>query len=194
MDISFTYDFPWYLPLVIFFARITDMSLGTVRTIMIVSGRKWISGVIALVEITVWVLAIGGLVTNLKNFYILIAYAGGFATGTIVGIYLEEWLALGLRVIRFINRASDSNLCHQLREEGYRVTRVEGTGREGPVEIGFTVIRRADLKTCQSVIEQLAPEAWITVEPVDRASIGSISYDAAAKRRNVFGRRTSLRK
>ncbi|QDU72560.1 DUF2179 domain-containing protein [Mucisphaera calidilacus] len=186
MDISFDLNFAWYLPFVIFLARIADMSLGTIRTIMIVSGRRWISGLIALVEICVWVLAIGGLVTNLKNFYIILAYTGGFAAGTVLGIYLEEWLALGIRVVRVIHRDPESNLCHQLREHGYRVTRVEGTGRDGAVEIGFAVVKRAVMPRFYRDVEKLAPDAWVTVEPVERASVASISSDVTGRRRSFF--------
>ncbi|WP_428388232.1 DUF2179 domain-containing protein [Mucisphaera sp.] len=180
-------DFAWYLPLLIFLARVADVSLGTIRMILVIAGRRWISAFIGFIEVAIWALAVGGLVTNLSNPIILVFYAGGFAAGTILGIYIEEWIALGIRLVRVINRDTSINLCRALREKGFRVTRVEGTGQDGPVEIGFSIVRRTDLPAYQDAVHSIAPKAWIAVERAEQASATAITSDANKRRRKLFG-------
>ncbi|MCZ7666925.1 MAG: DUF5698 domain-containing protein [Chloroflexi bacterium] len=81
--------------LLIFCLRILDVSMGTIRTIMVVRGlRKW-AVLIGFVEVTIWVVAISQVISNLNNLWNVLAYSGGFAAGTFVGMHLENRLALG---------------------------------------------------------------------------------------------------
>ncbi|MEQ9460567.1 MAG: DUF5698 domain-containing protein [Phycisphaeraceae bacterium] len=180
-------EFAWYLPLLIFFARIADVSLGTVRMILVISGRRWIAGFIGFVEVTIWALAIGGLVANLSNPIILVFYASGFAAGTVLGIYIEEWIALGVRLVRIINREPSINLCRELRKHGYRVTRVEGTGKDGPVEIGFSLVNRSELPTFQRLVYSITPDAWMSIERAEHASATPSGSEANHHRFRLFG-------
>lgn len=159
----------WYLPILIFFARICDVSIGTIRMIFMIQGHKWIAAGLGFIEVIIWALAVGGVVSQLDQPVALIAYGGGFATGTLVGMKIEEWLAVGYRIVRVINGNIEVNLSGELRERGYRVTRLEGTGRDGPVEIAFLVMKRRKLREVLALVEQLAPKAFLSVERVDRA-------------------------
>src|SRR5690606_24011260 len=85
-------DMPWFIPILIFFARICDVSIGTVRTILVLGGYRITSALLGAIEVVNWVLAVGGAIRYLTEPSALIAYAGGFATGVLVGMTIEEKL------------------------------------------------------------------------------------------------------
>jgi uncharacterized protein YebE (UPF0316 family) len=78
------------LPLMIFFARVCDVSLGTVRIIFISKGIRYLAPFVGFFEILIWLLAISQIIQNLTNRYYYIFYAGGFACGTFAGIIIDE--------------------------------------------------------------------------------------------------------
>lgn len=160
----------WYIPLLIFGARICDVSLGTMRMMLVVSGHRYISAALGFFEVIIWVFAVGNAIKYLSYPLAVLGYAGGFATGVIVGMFIENRLAFGLRMVRVISTEKDSDVAAHLREAGYRVTRLDGSGKTGPVEISFMVVRRRKLDEVRRLIEEAAPNAFVTVERVDRAS------------------------
>ena len=174
----------WYLPILIFFARICDVSLGTVRTILVIGGHPYISSILGFFEVTIWVLAVGGVLAYLSNPFALLGYAGGFATGVIVGMMLEERLALGYRAVRAISTDPDSDICGKLREHGYRVTRVDGKGRDGPVELAFTVVKRRDVSELREAILAIDPKAYISVNHAERPAAPTLGQST----RFAYGR------
>lgn len=160
----------WYIPILIFAARIVDVSLGTLRTIFVIGGERLLASALGFVEVCIWAVAVGGMVRYLPNPIAILAFAGGFATGSYVGMMIESKLALGYRVLRVINSRPELNVSAALREAGYKVTRLEGSGMNGPVEVIITAIRRKALEPTLAVIRRTAPEAFISVERADRAS------------------------
>lgn len=168
----------WYIPLLIFCARICDVSIGTVRTMLVIAGHRFISAILGFLEVIIWVLAVGGALAYLTNPFALMGYAGGFATGVLIGMTIEERLALGYRMVRVISTRSDLDVSASLREKGYRVTRVDGRGRSGPVEIAFLVVRRKRLQEVMNILTEVNPEAFITIERVDRPSGGDFITDS----------------
>ncbi|GAB5495595.1 MAG: DUF2179 domain-containing protein [Phycisphaerales bacterium] len=159
----------WYIPLLIFTARICDVSLGTVRTVFVVSGYRKISVLLGFFEVLIWVLAIGGVMKYLPNPFAVAGYAGGYATGIFVGMMVEDKIAVGLRMIRVINPNPAIDVSKLLRERGMRVTRIEGAGQKGPVEVSFSVVKRRRILEVRNLLNENAPEAFITIERVDRA-------------------------
>lgn len=164
-------EMAWYIPLLIFFARVCDVSIGTVRTIFVIGGHQWLSALLGFFEVIIWVLAVGGVITHLTNVFAVLGYAGGFATGVIVGMAIESRLALGYRAVRAISTDVSVNLSERLRDCGFRVTKVQGSGRSGPVELAFMVVRRRELKALFSAIEKIDARAFISVGQADRPSI-----------------------
>jgi len=173
----------WYIPPLIFLARICDVSLGTMRLILIIQGHAWWAAFLGFWEVVIWALAVGGMIAFLTNPLALVSYAGGFAAGTLVGSAIERRLALGYRLVRVINAKLELNLSAALREHDLRVTRIEGAGRSGPVEIAFLVVRRRALAETLDLIERLAPRSFVTVERADRASGAAFDADASLARR-----------
>jgi uncharacterized protein YebE (UPF0316 family) len=86
---------PWG-PLVIFLLRIVDVSLATVRMLLSVRGQKLLVPLIGFFEVLIWLFAAGNAIRHLSSPYHVIGYAGGFAAGTAVGLWVEEKLAFGL--------------------------------------------------------------------------------------------------
>lgn len=159
----------WYIPLLIFLARICDVSIGTLRTVFVVSGYRKLSVVLGFFEVLIWVLAIGGVMKYLSYPLAIAGYAGGYATGILVGMTVEDKIAVGLRMIRVINPNPGIDVATLLRERGMRVTRIEGAGQKGPVEVSFSVVKRRRVAEVRDLLNEQAPEAFITIERVDRA-------------------------
>ncbi len=180
-------EIAWYVPVLIFFARICDVSIGTVRTILVISGHRYISAFLGFFEVIIWVLAVGGVIAYLTNPFALLGYAGGFSAGVLVGMFIEDRIALGYRVVRIISTNREINVSQQLRDRGHYVTRIEGSGKNGPVEFAFMVIKRRDVPRVREQVGEIDPKAFISVSQADRPSIGVMSGESR------FSRRTSMR-
>jgi uncharacterized protein YebE (UPF0316 family) len=159
--------FAWVLlPLLIFTARVVDVSLGTVRVIFIARGLKYFAPIVGFVEIIIWLLAIGQIMQNLSNPFCYIAYAGGFATGNYVGIWMAEKLSLGVVMIRVITSRDASELVEYLKTAEYGVTSVDAQGTAGKVQVVFTIVRRREVASVVDLIKQFNPKAFYTIEEV----------------------------
>jgi uncharacterized protein YebE (UPF0316 family) len=154
------------LPLFIFLARIADVSIGTLRIMFISKGLKYLAPMVGFFEILIWLLAIGQIFQNLTNPIYYIAYAGGFASGTFVGIVIEGKLSIGTELIRIITQKEAPILVASLKKEGYIVTSDDVEGREGTVKIIYVVIDRHDLDDVVKIIKKYNPHAFYSVEDV----------------------------
>lgn len=184
----------WYIPLLIFAARICDVSIGTVRTIIMVSGYRVSAAMLGVVEVTIWVLAVGGVIRYLpESVWAVVGYASGFGVGVLIGMRLEEMLAIGYRVVRVVTTKPGLDLAAKLRQKGFAVTRVEGTGRDGPVEIAFTLIRRRNLQRLRDAVDEVAPGSFMTVERAD-SPVGGLMFDGGGGRARSWMRLFMVRK
>ncbi|TWU40637.1 hypothetical protein Poly41_14710 [Novipirellula artificiosorum] len=179
---------PWFIPVLIFLARVCDVSLGTLRTILMITGHRAMAVVLGVAEVTIWIFAVGGVMKYLSHPLAVVAYAGGFGSGVLVGMLLEEKLALGYRIVRVISNLADVDVSNLLRAEGYRVTRVDGTGMLGPVEIAFTVIRRKQLSHIRKLLKDHAPKAFLSVERVEVAQSGQTLATDSRFGQSLLGR------
>jgi uncharacterized protein YebE (UPF0316 family) len=160
------------LPLFIFFARIIDVSLGTIRIVFVSRGKKFLAPAFGFFEVLIWLLAIGQIMKNLNNVACYLAYAGGFATGNFVGLYIEEKLAMGNLVLRAIISREATELIEFLRARGYGVTSVDAHGVSGKVNLVFMVIKRSELRKVVDFIQRFHPRAFYSVEDVREVSCG----------------------
>ena len=145
------------LPALIFIARVADVSLGTVRVIFIARGLKYLAPIVGFFEIIIWLLAIGQIMQNLSNPVCYIAYAGGFATGNYVGIWMAEKLSLGVVLIRVITSKDASELIEYLKTAEYGVTIVDAKGSAGKVQVVFTIVRRREVASVVNLINLFRP-------------------------------------
>lgn len=176
MDISLILDswvFTWVLlPIMIFCARIVDVSIGTLRVIFISRGNRFIAPIMGFFEVIIWLIAIGQIIKNLTNVLCYVAYGGGFATGTFVGMWLVDRVSVGTSLIRVITSKDTSDLETHLRAMGYGVTKVEAEGKEGDTNVILTVVRNSDVNDILKLVEQFNPRAFYTIEDIRSAGKG----------------------
>jgi uncharacterized protein YebE (UPF0316 family) len=154
------------LPLLIFIARICDVTLGTLRIILTSKGHKYIAPFLGFIEILIWILAITYIFENLNNWACYIGYAAGFAMGNFVGITVEERLALGHELIRIITGKEAEKLISSLKKKGYGITSIKAMGSQGEVGIIYSIIKRSDLKDFVSFMKKFNPNAFYTIEDI----------------------------
>jgi uncharacterized protein YebE (UPF0316 family) len=154
------------MPLMIFLARIIDVSIGTLRIILVGKGIRKIATIAGFFEVFVWIIAIGQIMQDLNNIMNYFAYASGFATGTYVGMYLENKISIGKVIVRIITRRDASELLAYLAEGDYHLTSMDARGRFGDVKIIFLVIKRKEISGLVKVINQYNPKAFYTIEDV----------------------------
>ncbi len=190
IDFGSIMDFSWYtwvlLPVLIFCSRVVDVTLGTMRVILVSKGIKYVAPLIGFFEVIIWLLAIGQVMKNMSNFMCYVAYGGGFATGTFVGIYLEEKLSIGLVILRIIIHRDATNFIEYLKSENYGVTILDGAGAKGTVKVIFTVVERQQSKKIIQIIHQINPHAFYSIEDVKYANEGVFKNKKMAQNRRFL--------
>ena len=160
--------FDWYvwviLPLIVFLARVVDVSLGTLRIIFTSRGLRHLAPLLGFIEVFIWVSVISEVTKGAHNVVAYLAYAGGFATGNYVGMYIENKLAMGMAVIRVIVPGHVTDLAKKLQQNGFGFTVVEAKGSQGPVRLVYTVVQRKSLPKVGAIIREAYPDAFFTVE------------------------------
>ncbi len=160
------------VPLLIFFARVCDMSLDTIRVIFMSKSIQYLPAIIGFFEVIIYLVAIGQVMNNLTNAVCYIAYGAGFAAGTFIGMAIEERLSLGLSSVRIITKEDPTELMKFLRSHNYGVTSIDGEGGTGKVKMVFTIIKRQDLTHVIGIIKDFHPNAFYSVEEVKSVTEG----------------------
>ena len=155
--------------LLIFSLRICDVSIGTVRVIFTIRGNRPVSAALGFLESAVWIFAISRAMKYVDNPLSMVAWAAGFAAGTVLGITLERWIATGFVIMRVISLEHAVKLRDALRGHGIGVTSVKGEGRGGALLVLFAVAPRRRGNEMISVVQGIDPEAFITMDPVSQA-------------------------
>ncbi|MCH7414872.1 DUF2179 domain-containing protein [Belliella sp. R4-6] len=158
------------MPLMIFFARVMDVSINTLRIMFMLNGKKKIAPILGFFEALIWLLAIGQIFQNINNPMSYLAYAGGFAMGTFVGMTIEEKLALGRVLVRVITPTPMPELIEYMKEKNFRFTSVGAEGRFGKVNLLFTVMKRDALTEFVGKVKSFNDKAFYTIESVKRVS------------------------
>jgi uncharacterized protein YebE (UPF0316 family) len=150
---------------VIFAARICDVSIGTVRTIVTVQGRSVVAFFLAIMELLIWISVVSTVIYRIQDEPILaLFYALGFATGNVVGIAVERRLALGFMILRVITRSASQSMAQRLRQAGQPVTVFHGEGMRGPVDELYIACRRRELARLLKLVQQEDPGAFYITE------------------------------
>ena len=150
------------IPILIFFARIIDVSLSTIRIISISRNYKFLAPILGFVEVFIWITAVARIMNGMANIYSYIAYAGGFATGTFIGLIIEEKLALGILIVRIILVKNDNTLKDNLSKAGFGVTIIDGHGVNGKVKLIYHH-KRKDLNKVVNIINN-SSKSFYSVE------------------------------
>lgn len=173
------------LPFMIFFLRILDVSIGTLRIIFVSKGYKKLAPIIGFFEVLIWLLAVTRIMQNLDNWVTYVAYAGGFATGNYVGMILEEKLAIGHLLIRVITKKEANELIFSLKDMGFGITSVKANGIDGEVAVLFVIVNRKHVNKVLQVINHFNPQALYTIEDI-RSVSKEIYFGNLALRKKKF--------
>mgnify|MGYP001426159721 CR=1 FL=1 len=173
------------LLLLIFFARILDVSVGTLRIIFVSKGLKYWAALLGFAESLIWILAVTKVMQNLGDWQTYVAFALGFSAGNYVGMVIEERIAIGKLLIRIITRKEANDLVKALWDAGYGITSVDAQGETGPVKLIFSVAKRKNLAKILGIIKTYNPQAFYTIE--DMRYVNS-SYSHPIIKRTLFPR------
>ncbi len=155
--------------LLIFLARVTDVSLGTLRYSSVVQGRKYAAAMFGFVEVLLWITVVSRVVTHLTSPAYYIAFALGFASGQLVGVTIEQWLGHGARIIRVFTRMG-KELATELRNQGMIVSVFRGEGRDGPVDMLFIETPRKNLNRVIEIVKQIDPKPFMLIDTANVVS------------------------
>ena len=150
--------------LLIFFLRLLDVGMATVRIVLLGKGRKGTATMLGFVEALIWVIAVIRVLDGLDDPLRMIAFAAGFAAGTYLGATVEEWMALGQAMVRIVAPVATEAVAPALREQGFGATVINGNGLEGDVRITFCVVPRKEVLAVTRLITRINPEAFVTVD------------------------------
>lgn len=150
--------------LLIMFMRICDVSIGTIRTILVVQGRKYLAGLAGSIEVLIWIFAIRFIFQNLNEIPQFIGYSLGFGLGNIIGISIEQKIGFGFVQINIISRNHSTEIAEILRKNRYGVTSLPAEGTTGDLSILVTIIPRKYQKETIELIESIDKKAFITVQ------------------------------
>lgn len=159
-------DFNEFLFLVIIVvAKVIEVSIGTLRIVMITKGERKIGSVLAFIEVIIWCVLVGSVLGSINEAPLrMIAYSLGFAIGNYVGSYLEEKIAIGLSEIHVILMEEHSaKVAGALRDAGFAVTQIKAQGKSHPREMLMLYVPRNKIKTCVKIIQAVEGNAVITI-------------------------------
>jgi len=175
------------LPLLIVLARICDVTIGTMRIIVLSRGHKYLAPLLGFFEVLIWITVMAKIMQNLHNPICYFAYAGGFAIGNLVGIIVEERIAIGKVVIRIITSQDATQLIAGLRDGGYGVTSIPAQGSTGLVHLIFTVVKRSHLEEVEEIIRNFNLHAFYSIEDVRYVSEGVFPQGLPFYKQRFFG-------
>ena len=151
--------------LIVFFAKIIEVSLMTIRVVLITRGERLIGAIIGFFEVAIWIIIVGNVLSDISSDPLkAVAYAGGFAVGNYVGSWIEEKLGIGMSEVQaIVLKEHGKGLAEAIREQNFAVTVVEGQGKNFPRNILFMYVRRKRIKKLVGLIQNNQVNAVITI-------------------------------
>jgi len=156
----------WIGALTIFALRVADVSFGTLRMLFIFRGKKALAWALGFSQSLIFVIAISSVLKDLGNPLNILGYAAGFATGGVVGMWIEERLAIGYIHLQIISSRRGNIVAEKLREEGFAVTEIPARGKDGMVSMLSVSVRRKRVPLAESLVREADEDAFITSEEV----------------------------
>ena len=155
----------WLAAGFIFILRVSDMTLDTLRVLFVMRGRKQMAWVLGFFQSLLYVAAIGSVLQNLDPLS-LVGYASGFATGNVLGMIIEERIALGHTLLTIISSRRGPAIASRLRTEGFAVTEIPGRGKDGMVTYINCNVLRKEVNEVRETVKKVDQEAFITAESI----------------------------
>lgn len=163
---DFLDQYPYLLPVMIFFGRICDVTLGTLRIIFVSKGEKYKAPIIGFFEVLIWIVIISQIFSRANDMLAYLSYAAGYASGNYVGILLENRIAYGIVLCRMYTQKNGMELVKILNKKNFGATMTHGEGSTNEVDIIETVIDRKEMKTLERLLTEFDPNIFYVVEDV----------------------------
>ena len=154
----------WLAAALIFGLRVVNMALDTVRALMVMRNQKKLVWILGFLQTIIFVYALNTVIDDLGNIVNLMAYSAGFASGNVVGMWIEEKIAMGYVRVQVISSKYGSALVDALRSHSYGVTEFPGRGKDGAVSMISTGVLRKDVQKVLDLVNEIDQEAFITTE------------------------------
>lgn len=154
--------------------RLIDVSLGALRIQYLVRGRRAVAGALGFVESLTWVVAAGLVLSDLDEWYKVLAYAAGYGLGTAAGGYLDGLIASGQVFLRVMSPIESPEVAGQLRNAGFAATVLNGEGLDGDVRLTVAAMPRRQLHYALDIIRSVNPEAFVTTDEINASSAGAM--------------------
>lgn len=167
--------------LLIFGLRVVDVSIGTVRIVLLGRGSRWRSALLGAVESFVWVIAAARVLSGLDDIWRMVAFAAGYGAGTALGVTMERWLAVGTALVRIVAPSSSPRAAEGLRKLGYLVTVLAGDQSGDDVRVSLVVVPRRRLREVFGEIARLNPEALVTIESTNQIDLAAARIKSVRK-------------
>jgi uncharacterized protein YebE (UPF0316 family) len=164
---DFLDTYPWLLPIIIFFGRICDVTLGTLRIIFVSKGERTKAPLVGFFEVFIWIVIISQIISRANNLLSYLAYAGGYAAGNYVGIWVENKIAFGFQIYRiYVTKNRGPVLVRLLNSDGFGSTLIRGEGAVSEVDIIETVVSRKTVARIQEILREFDPDVFYYVEDI----------------------------
>ena len=177
---DFLDQYPYILPFVIFFGRIIDVSLGTLRIIFVSKGEKYIAPIIGFFEVLIWIVVISEIFSRANDLTAYLSYAAGYASGNFIGILIEQKIAFGILLCRVYTKGNGKELVSLLNRQNFGATLIHGTGSLGEIDVIETVVDRNLMKKVEKIFTEFDPNVFFVVE------------DVRTKQRGIFPKNQTL--
>jgi uncharacterized protein YebE (UPF0316 family) len=151
----------WIWATIIFLARVIAVGLGTIRVQFIVHRKKIPAALIGFVEVLIFILIVSRVIQDIQHWPYVLAYAGGFAAGTLLGMYLSESLSQPVVQATVICNGSREEMEAAVREAGFALTSFDGIGRDGPVDVLDVVCTTRGLSRLLEIVTTADPKAFL---------------------------------
>lgn len=148
----------------IFFMRVVDISLYTIRLMMVTRGRKKLAWLFALFQSAIYITVLRAIINDMGNGWKIVGYATGFATGLVVGMMIEVRLGIGNMHINIVSPRRGQEIARELRLAGFGVTELPGKGKDGTVDVLLCDVRRRQVPVVRQIVQDIDPDAFITAE------------------------------
>ena len=158
---------------VIFLLRLIDMSLDTLRMLFVMRGQRVIVWILGVTTSIIYVVAISNVLTGAKHPFTILCYGVGYATGNVLGMRIEERLAIGFMQVNVVSQNKGREIASALRDRGYGVTQLKGEGMNGTVDLVSTSVKRKQAKDVRKIIEKIDEKAFITEDSFNPVKSGT---------------------
>ncbi len=172
--------YPWLLPIIIFFGRICDVTLGTLRIIFVSKGERYKAPIVGFFEVFIWIVIISQIISRANDLASYLSYAAGYAAGNYIGILVENKIAFGYQLFRIYTKKDGHDLVKLLNKEGFGSTFIRGEGVVSEVDIIETAVSRKGSERVIQIINQFDPHAFYLIEDIRSKQKGIFAFTSAA--------------